>query len=86
MISINPGDYMHLKRGIPHKFKNIGDTPGKLIVILSPPGLEKLFEKGTLVEDVSSFDFKSTRNNSKSLGPSDRSKTLGEYGITEVNG
>ena len=75
MISTNPGDYLYLKRGIPHKFKNIGNTTGKLTVILSPPGLEKLFEKGTLVQDISSFDFKNTHNHSKSLGPSDRLKT-----------
>ncbi len=77
---------MNLKRGVPHKFKNIGDKSGKLIVIPSHPGLEKLFEKGTPVEDISSFDFKSTQNHPKPLGPSDRPKTLGEYGITEVNG
>ena len=74
MVSVMPG-----------KFKNIGNTTGKLTVILSPPGLEKLFEKGTLVQDISSFDFKNTHNHSKSLGPSDRLKTLEEYGITEVN-
>ena len=86
MIPTNSGDYLYLKRGILHKFKNIGDTAGILTVILSPPGLEKLFEKGTLVQDISSFDFKSTRNHSKSLRPHEYLKTLGEYGITEVNG
>ncbi len=75
VISTNSGDYLYLKRGIRHKFKNIGNTTGKLTVILSPPGLEKLFEKGTLVQDISYFDFKSTRNHSKSLGPHDRLKS-----------
>ncbi|MBA3978806.1 MAG: hypothetical protein H0X50_11560 [Nitrosopumilus sp.] len=46
-----------------------------------PSGIEKLLEKGTRVQDVSCFDFKSMRNHSKSLGHSDRLKTLEEYGI-----
>ncbi|MDP8907342.1 MAG: cupin domain-containing protein, partial [Thermoproteota archaeon] len=28
MVSTNPGDYLYLKRGLPHKFKNIGNTTG----------------------------------------------------------
>jgi mannose-6-phosphate isomerase-like protein (cupin superfamily) len=31
-------------RGTPHCFENIGDTPGRLLVICTPSGLERLFE------------------------------------------
>lgn len=87
MISTKIGDYLNLKRGIPHKFKNIGNTKGKLIVILSPPGLEKLFvEIGQPVQNIDSFDFsKKMSNASKSIDQDTRLKTLANYGITEVN-
>lgn len=84
MISTSAGDYLYLKRGIPHKFKNIDNSTGKLMVVLSPPGIERLFEKGVPVEDIASFDFKGLPGVSKSLGPSNRTKTLEGYGITEV--
>jgi len=31
-------------RGTPHCFQNIGETPGRLLVITTPSGLERLFE------------------------------------------
>ncbi|MDQ4074517.1 MAG: cupin domain-containing protein [Thermoproteota archaeon] len=84
MISTSSGDYLYLKRGIPHKFKNIGTNTGNLMVVLSPPGIEQLFEKGVPVQDITSFDFKNLSSVSKSLGSSNRLKTLEEYGIKEV--
>jgi mannose-6-phosphate isomerase-like protein (cupin superfamily) len=32
-------------RGTPHAFQNIGDTPGRLLVITTPSGLERFFEE-----------------------------------------
>jgi mannose-6-phosphate isomerase-like protein (cupin superfamily) len=32
-------------RGTPHCFQNIGDTPGRLLVITTPSGLERFFEQ-----------------------------------------
>jgi mannose-6-phosphate isomerase-like protein (cupin superfamily) len=32
-------------RGMPHAFQNVGDTPGRLLVITTPSGLERFFEK-----------------------------------------
>jgi hypothetical protein len=29
----------------PHAFQNVGDTPGRLLVITTPSGLERLFEQ-----------------------------------------
>ncbi|HEX6444978.1 MAG TPA: cupin domain-containing protein [Streptosporangiales bacterium] len=32
-------------RGTPHAFQNVGDTPGRLLVITTPSGAERLFEQ-----------------------------------------
>ncbi|MCU1629759.1 MAG: hypothetical protein JWP64_4708 [Pseudonocardia sp.] len=32
-------------RGTPHCFQNVGDTPGRLLVISTPSGLERFFEQ-----------------------------------------
>ena len=32
-------------RGLPHAFQNIGDTPGRLLVVTTPSGLERFFEQ-----------------------------------------
>lgn len=34
-------------RGTPHNFQNVGDTPGRLLVITTPSGLERFFEQFT---------------------------------------
>jgi mannose-6-phosphate isomerase-like protein (cupin superfamily) len=31
-------------RGVPHGFQNVGDEPGKLLIITTPSGLERFFE------------------------------------------
>ena len=31
-------------RGVPHGFQNIGDGPGRLLIITTPSGLERFFE------------------------------------------
>jgi len=32
-------------RGTPHAFQNIGETPGRLLVITTPSGLVRFFEE-----------------------------------------
>ena len=32
-------------RGLPHSFQNVGDTPGRLLVVTTPSGLERFFER-----------------------------------------
>ena len=32
-------------RGMPHAFQNIGDGPGRLLVVTTPSGLERFFEQ-----------------------------------------
>lgn len=32
-------------RNVPHAFQNVGDIPGRLLVITTPSGLERFFEQ-----------------------------------------
>jgi mannose-6-phosphate isomerase-like protein (cupin superfamily) len=32
-------------RGLPHNFQNVGDAPGRLLIITSPSGVERFFEQ-----------------------------------------
>jgi quercetin dioxygenase-like cupin family protein len=32
-------------RGVPHNFQNIGDAPGRLLIVTSPSGVERFFEQ-----------------------------------------
>lgn len=51
-ISGNTGSFVHVPKGTPHTFQNIGTTPGRLLTIISPAGLEQFFmEIGTSAEE-----------------------------------
>jgi mannose-6-phosphate isomerase-like protein (cupin superfamily) len=42
-VRIGPGGVAHIAAGVPHAFENMGRTPGKLLAVLSPAGIEHLF-------------------------------------------
>jgi len=45
--------FVFAPRGIPHTFKNVGTTPARVLVIISPAGLERFFaERDALQKDV----------------------------------
>ncbi len=44
MLRASTGGMAFGPRGTPHCFQNIGDTPGRLLVITTPSGLERFFE------------------------------------------
>jgi len=44
MLRASTGGMAFGPRGTPHAFQNIGDTPGRLLVISTPSGLERFFE------------------------------------------
>ncbi|MFZ4776087.1 MAG: cupin domain-containing protein [Terrimicrobiaceae bacterium] len=47
-IRLSAGQTLFAKRGVPHTFKNTGNSDGRMIVVVSPAGLEKFFaEVGT---------------------------------------
>ena len=45
MLRASTGGMAFGPRGTPHAFQNIGDTPGRLLVITTPSGLERFFEE-----------------------------------------
>jgi quercetin dioxygenase-like cupin family protein len=44
MLRVSTGGFAFGPRGTPHAFQNIGDTPGRLLVITTPSGAERFFE------------------------------------------
>ena len=47
-LRVGPGQLVFGKRGVSHNFKNVGSIPGKMIVTVTPAGLENFFaEVGT---------------------------------------
>ena len=50
------GQFMYVPRGEFHTYKNIGSSPGKLLLIISPPQFETFLQDiGLPIEDKSSF-------------------------------
>lgn len=45
MFWISQGGMAFGPRGTPHNFQNVGETPGRLLVITAPSGAERLFEE-----------------------------------------
>ncbi len=44
MFWVSAGGLAFGPRGTPHSFQNVGETPGRLLVITAPSGAERLFE------------------------------------------
>jgi mannose-6-phosphate isomerase-like protein (cupin superfamily) len=42
-IELHAGGFAYGPKGIPHSFKNAGETTGKLVMLTRPSGLEKFF-------------------------------------------
>ena len=50
-----PGTVVHLPRGVAHRFKNIGESMGRLLITLTPAGAEDFFaEVGALTPEQQS--------------------------------
>jgi mannose-6-phosphate isomerase-like protein (cupin superfamily) len=45
MFRLSAGGMAFGPRGTPHGFQNVGDTPGRLLVIATPSGVERWFEQ-----------------------------------------
>jgi quercetin dioxygenase-like cupin family protein len=44
-IRAGRGAFLIAPRDIPHRFANVGTAPGKLLITVTPPGIEKFFEE-----------------------------------------
>lgn len=49
VIRLTPGMLLSKPRGVPHAFWNSGDTPARLLEIISPAGFEHYFEELALM-------------------------------------
>lgn len=55
-INSTNGVHLFLKLGISHSFKNVGNKEGRLLVMFTPAGCEKMYEElGIPVMDVKAF-------------------------------
>ncbi|NEA34336.1 cupin domain-containing protein [Streptomyces sp. SID13031] len=45
MLHASTGGMAFGPRGVPHAFQNVGDTPGRLLVVSTPSGLERFFDQ-----------------------------------------
>ena len=43
VFDVADGDFVRIPKGTPHTYKNVGAVPGKMLVILSPGGLERIW-------------------------------------------
>ena len=45
---LGPGGFLLARRDVPHQFRNVGGTPGRMVVTVTPAGFEDFFaEVGT---------------------------------------
>jgi quercetin dioxygenase-like cupin family protein len=55
-IVAKPGAFLHLKKEIPHTYKNIGNSTGRLLCTVIPAGFENFFaEVGVLIDNEETF-------------------------------
>jgi quercetin dioxygenase-like cupin family protein len=53
-LTAGPGDWVTLAKGTLHHFKNTGSKPGKILILATPPGLDRFFlEAGREASDKS---------------------------------
>lgn len=51
-LTVGKDSYVYVPKGINHGFKNVGETPASMILIITPGGLEGFFEEiGQLIDD-----------------------------------
>jgi quercetin dioxygenase-like cupin family protein len=57
---LGPGSYIFVPRGTPHRFRYVGETPGKMLIVCQPAGIESAFDElERLPAPVKSEDFAS---------------------------
>ncbi len=71
---VGPGETVFLPRGVPHTFRNIGDAPGRKLVVVTPGGFERMFvdaaRRGlTIPTDIGAFVALAAEYGAEILGP-----------------
>ena len=44
-LTAEAGTFVKAPRGVRHAFKNVGETPARVLLLVAPAGLEKFFEE-----------------------------------------
>jgi quercetin dioxygenase-like cupin family protein len=44
-LRVGPGAFLFAPRDIPHTYRNVGDSPGRFVAVISPPGFERFFKE-----------------------------------------
>jgi mannose-6-phosphate isomerase-like protein (cupin superfamily) len=53
-VKATQGSFVHVPRGVLHTFRNVGTTPARLLVVITPAGFEQFFrEVGEPATDIS---------------------------------
>jgi mannose-6-phosphate isomerase-like protein (cupin superfamily) len=58
-IRAEPGTTAFAPRNVPHCYRNVGDTPARMLLIASPPGIERFFEE--IARDITTLPPDTTR-------------------------
>jgi len=64
------GTFVHAPRGLPHRYFNVGDTPGRVLFSFTPAGIERFFGELTEQKDQ--------------LTPAIMATVAAKYGITLI--
>jgi quercetin dioxygenase-like cupin family protein len=57
---LGPGSHIFVPRGTPHRFRYVSETPGKMLIVCQPAGIESAFDElERLPQPVKSEDFAS---------------------------
>lgn len=45
IIPASAGSFVYVPRGVPHCFQNVGDEPARILVMFTPAGMERFFDR-----------------------------------------
>lgn len=71
---LGPGESAWLPRGIPHRIHTTGDQPVRVLILITPAGLEKFFEEIDAMNAAGALD------------PTAMARTAEKYGVTILGG
>jgi quercetin dioxygenase-like cupin family protein len=75
-VTAGAGTYVKTPRGVPHALKNVGTTPARALVLVTPSGIEKYFAE--IGQPVGEMPSANTLEKAKEVAP--------RYGITLLTG
>jgi len=59
------GSFVFIPRGVAHSFQNVGEEPGRMVVMFSPAGMEGFFDR---LSQLTAFDWDEFRRAAAEVG------------------